>query len=180
MNLLMSLLRAAPAIVFSISLIVFIVTRLDVYLLLSILITVGEAINKVLKHYIFKPIMNDKYVPILGYGRRPINSKNPAQFGDINNPPYKGSYGMPSGHSQTTITFAVFLIMALFDYHLNLSNSMLYFITFIISIYSIMVLWSRIYLKCHTIQQVIIGSIIGAMLGYYGYIYGKLLIKPSN
>ena len=43
-----------------------------------------------------------------------------------------------------------------------------------------MVLLSRIYLKCHTIQQVIIGSIIGAMLGYYGYIYGKLLIKPSN
>ena len=73
MNLLISLLRAAPAIVFSISLILFIITRLDVYLLLSILITVGEAINKVLKHYIFKPIMKDKYLPILGYGRRPIN-----------------------------------------------------------------------------------------------------------
>ena len=180
MNLLISLLRAAPAIVFSISLLLFIITHLDVYLLLSILITVGEAINKVLKHYIFKPIMKDKYLPILGYGRRPINSKNPAQFGNINNPPYKGSYGMPSGHYQTTITFAVFLIMALFDYHSNLSNSMLYFITFIIIIYSLLVLWSRIYLKCHTIQQVIIGSIIGITLGYYGYIYGKLLINSSN
>lgn len=115
MNLLISLLRAAPAIVFSFSLILFIITRLDVYLLLSILITVGEAINKVLKHYIFKPIMKDNNLPILGYGRRPINSKNPAQFGNINNPPYKGSYGMPSGHSQTTITFAVFFIMALFE-----------------------------------------------------------------
>ena len=150
------------------------------YLVLIVIFFFNSILNNFLKEYIFKPIMKDKKLPILGYGTRPINSKNPAQFGNINDPPYKGSYGMPSGHSQTTITFAVFFIMALFDYHSNLSNSMLYFITFIITIYSVLVLWSRIYLKCHTIQQVIIGSIIGVTLGYYGYIYGKILIKPSN
>ena len=180
MNLFISLLRAAPALVFSISLILFIITRIDIYLLLSIVITVGETINTVLKHYVFKPIMKNKYWPILGYGTRPKNSKNSAQFGNINTPPYKGSYGMPSGHSQTTVTFAVFLIMTLLDYHSNISDSLLYLYISLIVVYSILVLWSRIYLKCHTIQQVIIGSTIGIILGYYGYIYGKLLINDTT
>jgi membrane-associated phospholipid phosphatase len=175
-NLFISILRASPSILFVIGLILFIITRMDIYLMLLIVFTVSEIINTIMKYYIFKPIMKNKYWPILGYGTRPPNSKNSAQFGNINTPPYKGSYGMPSGHSQIMITVATFFIMTLFNYHSNIIPSILYFITFIVILFSLSVLWSRIYLNCHTIQQVILGSIFGFIIGYYGFTYGNMLM----
>jgi len=179
-NLFISLLRAAPAFVFVISIILFIFTRSDIYLVLSILITLGEFINKILKHGVFKPIMKDKYFPILGFGTRPKNSKNSSQFGDINKPPYKGSYGMPSGHSQTTVTFAVFLILTIINNHSDLSRPLQNSILIATLFFTISVLWSRIYLKCHTIQQVILGSLFGIIIGYYGYYYGNTLVSNKK
>ena len=155
-NLFISILRASPSILFVIGLILFIITRMDIYLMLLIVFTVSEIINTIMKYYIFKPIMKNKYWP--------------------NTPPYKGSYGMPSGHSQTMITVATFFIMTLFNYHSNIIPSILYFITFIVILFSLSVLWSRIYLNCHTIQQVILGSIFGFIIGYYGFTYGNLLM----
>ena len=179
-NLFISLLRAAPAFVFTTSIVLFVFTRLDIYLILSIVITLGEFVNKFLKHNIFKPIMKNKNWPIIGYGTRPNDSKNSSQFGDINKPPNKGSYGMPSGHSQTTVTFAVFLILTVLNYHSELSeNTQNYIILFTI-FFTLSVLWSRLYLKCHTIQQVLIGSIFGVVIGYYGYIYGNKLVNKNT
>lgn len=179
-NLFISFVRAAPAVVFTISIVLFLFTRLDIYLFLSIVITLGEFVNKILKHNIFKPIMKNKNWPILGYGTRPKDSKNSSQFGDINKPPSKGSYGMPSGHSQTTLTFAVFLILTIIDYHSGLSENIQKYIILFIIFFTLSVLWSRLYLKCHTIQQVLIGSIFGGILGYYGYIYGNKLVNNKS
>ena len=179
-NLFISLLRAAPAFVFVISIVLFLFTRLDIYLFLSIVITLGEFVNKILKHNVFKPIMKNKNWPILGYGTRPKDSKNSSQFGDINTPPNKGSYGMPSGHSQTTVTFAVFLILTILDYHTDLSENTQKYIILLIIFFTLSVLWSRLYLKCHTIPQLLIGAIFGGILGYYGYIYGNKLVNNAS
>ena len=166
MNLFISLLRAAPALVFSISLILFIITRIDIYLLLSIVITVGETINTVLKHYVFKPIMKNKYWPILGYGTRPKNSKNSAQFGNINTPPYKGSYGMPSGHAQQVVSEATYIIVAF----QNPYSSILSIIVAALTIYQ-----RYIYQK-HTAIQLAVGTIVGVFTGgtFYSFISNKL------
>ena len=178
LDFLLGLLRAAPTLAFALGLVLYIYTNLDIYLLLSVVIFLGETLNHILKRYIFKPIMKGRYWPIIGYGTRPQNAKNCAQFGDINIGPRKGSYGMPSGHSQTIAAFAIFMIMTLIDYHENISNTIKYIIGGIVIGYAALVLWSRLYLKCHTIQQIIIGSCIGIAVGYYGYLYGNLFINP--
>ena len=178
-DLFIQLLRASPAIIFSLGIILYITAKLDIYLILSIVTVIGELINTILKNYVFKPIMKGNYFPVLGYGIRPADSKNSAQFGDINLPPNKNSYGMPSGHSQTTVAFAVFMILTLINHHQSMSNTVKYIIGGIVVLYTVLVLWSRRYLKCHTIQQIIIGSFIGVAVGYYGYFYGNMFIKTA-
>lgn len=174
------LLRASPAIIFTLGVVLYVITTLDIYLMLSIVTVLGEMLNTILKIQVFKPIMKEDYWPVLGYGTRPIGSKNSAQFGDINIPPNKNSYGMPSGHSQTTVAFAIFMILTLINYHETMSNTVKYIIGGIVILYTLLVLWSRSYLKCHTIQQIIIGSFIGVAVGYYGYFYGNMFIKTAQ
>ncbi len=174
-DILISLLRKSPALILVISILLFIITELDIYMLLAIWIMIGDILNNILKQHIFKPLMGSKRYSIFGYGTRPKNSKNPALFGDINCPPYKGSYGMPSGHSQSALTFAIFIILIINNFHKSLSPVLQYFTIGSVILFALMVLWSRIYLNCHTIQQVIAGSIIGIIWGYYGYLlYLKL------
>ena len=81
---------------------------------------------------------------------------------------------MPSGHSQTALLFLTFITLMITDHHSeSLSNNTQYILLGSLLLFTISVLWSRIYLKCHTIQQVIMGSIIGGSIGYYGYNFMK-------
>ena len=162
-NLFISILRASPSILFVIGLILFIITRMDIYLMLLIVFTVSEMINTIMKYYIFKPIMKNKYWPILGYGTRPTNSKNSAQFGNINTPPYKGSYGMPSGHSQNATFFSTYVILNLLEN--PFSNNIKIYGTVLFITLALGIMYSRVLLKCHTVQQVIAGGLIGSVLG---------------
>jgi membrane-associated phospholipid phosphatase len=173
-NFVINLLRASPAMSFTISFILFIALQNDMYLFLLVLIFLGELLNNILKHGVFKPIMKSEKWPILGYGIRPKGSKNSSQFGDINKKPHKNTYGMPSGHSQTALLFATFITLMITDHHSeSLSNNTQYILLGSLLLFTISVLWSRIYLKCHTIQQVIMGSIVGVSIGYYGYNFMK-------
>lgn len=169
-----TILRASPALSFVISLSLYITTQIDMYLFLVVLIFLGELLNNILKHGVFKPIMKNKKWAILGYGIRPKLSKNSAQFGDINKPPRRYTYGMPSGHSQTALLFATFVTLLITDYHSDtMSNYTQTILLVMLAGFTISVLWSRLYLNCHTIQQVILGSSIGILLGYYGYYFMK-------
>ena len=182
-----SILRASPALSFIIAFVLFAFTQMDMYLFLVVLIFLSEMLNNLLKQFVFKPLMKNNKWPILGYGRRPLNSKNSSQFGDINKPPHKYSYGMPSGHSQTALLFATFIILMITDYHsTNLSNYTQYILISSLVVFTVSILWSRLYLNCHTIQQVTLGSIIGGIIGYYGYYFIKIydhyffLLKSLN
>lgn len=169
-----SFLRASPTVSFVIALLLFFITSSDIYLFLVVLIFLGEMLNNILKHGVFKQIMKKNKWPILGYGIRPADSKNSSQFGDINLPPRKHTYGMPSGHAQTALLFATFAIMLITDYHSStLPNYIQYVLLSTVVIFTVSVLWSRIYLKCHTIQQITVGSVIGGLLGFYGYDFFK-------
>ena len=77
------------------------------------------------------------------------------------------SYGMPSGHSQSTLTIAVFWILYILNnYEMNIYR---YLSIGLIIIISFMVLYSRIYIGCHNFLQVLIGSIIGTVYGIFLY-----------
>jgi membrane-associated phospholipid phosphatase len=147
-NAIISILRASPALSFVISFVLFITTQIDMYLFLMVLIFLGELLNNVLKHGVFKPLMKNNKWPILGYGIRPLNSKNSSQFGDINKPPHKNTYGMPSGHSQTALLFATFLTLMITDYHSSsISKYTQIILISSLVVFTLSILWSRLYLK---------------------------------
>jgi membrane-associated phospholipid phosphatase len=113
---------------------------------------------------------------LLGRGKRPDGAKNTTCFLKY---PEKASntFGMPSGHSQNAWLFAIYLIMHILynNFYLNeyfnnkfINILKLLNITLII-FFSLMVSISRVIEKCHTIQQVIVGGLIGCILGYYTY-----------
>jgi membrane-associated phospholipid phosphatase len=64
-------------------------------------------------------------------------------------------YGMPSGHAQA-VWFIVF-------YNLNKTNER---ITALLSVLALATCIQRIYTERHTLEQVIVGSFIGSMLGF--------------
>ena len=65
------------------------------------------------------------------------------------------TYGMPSGHAQA-VWFIVF-------YNLNKTDER---ITVLLSLLAIGTCIQRIYTRRHTLEQVIVGSLIGSMLGF--------------
>tara|TARA_B100001287_G_C22679368_1_gene529457 strand:+ start:266 stop:787 length:522 start_codon:yes stop_codon:yes gene_type:complete len=133
----------------------------DIYLFFVLLI--GEQLNHVFKYNICKPIMGKKKYPILGTGTRPPGAVDCGlrRSGSEKKCPTK-SYGMPSGHAQTALLFSTYYILNLLK---NNNNSLVLYGLCVF--FAGFIPWSRVYLKVHTTQQVIIGSIIGSGLGYF-------------
>ena len=73
---------------------------------------IGEQINHILKYYIVKPMLGDKTYPIIGSGARP---KGAVDCGLMRSGTKKKctSYGMPSGHSQSSLFFSTYMILTL-------------------------------------------------------------------
>jgi membrane-associated phospholipid phosphatase len=129
-------------------------------------------INKTLTNLIFKPLIGNKTIPILGTGIRPPGAMNCGSFRDnlFNStiiPSISKSYGFPSGHAQTMGYFMTFI-------YSHFRNNPLIFLPFLL--YSIYISYTRVQLGCHTVQQVIAGYIFG-ILSYYliDYIYDKIV-----
>jgi membrane-associated phospholipid phosphatase len=94
---------------------------------------------------------------------------------------------MPSGHSQIAWTLGTYFICRLFNKMLNNTNTtthnqILLYIWNCISISIILlcmiyISYSRVYIEgCHTIQQVIIGGIIGAVFGFLAFYFEKSIL----
>ena len=155
--------------------------------------------NFLLKNIIFKPIYTifEKInIPILGRGIRP-DGANSCHF-ILDNIDSK-TFGMPSGHSQIAWAMATYFILKIiFNYknktknNSNNSNNStnpilklnyLWIIISCILIYicAVYISYSRVYIEgCHTIQQVIFGSLFGIISGGLVYYYEndiKILLK---
>tara|TARA_B100000424_G_scaffold268243_1_gene262666 strand:+ start:458 stop:970 length:513 start_codon:yes stop_codon:yes gene_type:complete len=131
----------------------------DLYLLVFLIIS--DVLNGIFKYSIAKPLMGDKdYGILLGKGTRP---KGASHCGIWKDPPgYKTkSYGMPSGHSQGATGFTTYLVLD----NLSKGGSLSDISNVILIAFGILVPYSRVVLNCHTIQQVIIGGILGIILG---------------
>ena len=110
--------------------------------------------NRVLKNYVFKPMMGDNTYPIIGRGARPPGAMN---CGFISTGKRSNSYGMPSGHTQLISYFLSYEL-------LNSDENILYKI--LLTMVCIYMVISRIRLGCHTNQQVIMGSLFGFGMAY--------------
>jgi len=126
----------------------------------AIILIAADMLNHFIKNNIFRPIMKDKSFPILGFGVRPQN-KNCGLF--INNK-ISNSYGMPSGHSQIAWLFTTYSILNLQNHKYKSMKILLLIILASMTSYS-RVYWSN----CHTIQQVLVGGLIGIFFGYQAY-----------
>lgn len=152
--------------------------------------------NWIIKHLFVKPIyelLDRTSLPILGIGSRPPKA-NGCQFNldDI----LSTDYGMPSGHSQMAWAIATYIISKIIkqwynsvndsdkksDKNSDTNNKVITTFGYIWLILScILVLgvatyisYSRVYIEgCHTIQQVIVGGLIGIVSGFLIYYFEK-------
>lgn len=163
-NQLIGLARAYPMInSFSCFLSYFLTGNIDL-LLLTFAILINDSFNHFLKYQICKPIMGSSKWSILGYGTRPKDAKFCGLFVTPNTSGIpKNSYGMPSGHSQNAVFFSTYVILNLiygnFKY-LTKAYGIIFF-----TLIAIGIMYSRVLFKCHTVEQVIAGGLIGGILG---------------
>jgi membrane-associated phospholipid phosphatase len=134
------------------------------FILLGLFIIAENIINIILKNT-FRIIMGNNNFPIIGKGTRPDNSISCGFF----TPRTKiekitKTFGMPSGHSQTFSFISTLIGIHLYNLP-NKTNNIYKYITLIIL--TLIAMLMRVYVeKCHTIQQTIIGSLIGVTLAF--------------
>jgi membrane-associated phospholipid phosphatase len=157
---------------------------------LAALVLITSAFNAFLKYAIMKPLYkwsggNDLF--LLGSGSRPSGAMS-CQFAIDGK--RATSFGMPSGHSQIAWTIGTYLICQLVNrfienvnQNLNensndtkakiiLDNIWIFISIGLILAVMIYIIYSRVHIEgCHTIQQVSLGSIVGAVLGFLAFYF---------
>ena len=78
-------------------------------------------------------------------------------------------FGMPSGHSQSVMYSTIFIYLVLKD-----SNILILYLFF-----SLITLCQRVIELYHTIFQVIVGSSIGLLFGYFMYYYSHKILQGN-
>jgi membrane-associated phospholipid phosphatase len=82
-------------------------------------------------------------------------------------------YNMPSGHSQTVFYSLVFMILFLYNNKILLAKSIKIFIILLYTVIAFNVAYRCVIFKFHTVDQVVIGSIIGSIFPVLLYKYSK-------
>ena len=141
------------------------------YIVFGIYITLCDMLIshplKLLSKTIYKALKTDT-LPILGRGPRPEGAKHCGCFiTESNISGVSKSFGMPSGHSITAMSFFMFWYLYFQENTEDLKLRRRQQV--ILGIVCAAVILSRIYLGCHTIQHTIVGALIGAGLGVLGY-----------
>lgn len=170
--------RAFPCLIIVISILCSLIFQMNILLFFGIFKLVTDYLAHYLKYlteYLYKLYGND-VIPILGLGKRPLGAKHCGCFVYENGDGLSKSFGMPSGHSISAMTTAMFWSMYIIENYPN--NYKRTISLLVLNFTCLMVGVSRIYLGCHTVQHVIVGSIIGLLFGFVGYKIYKL-IKSS-
>jgi len=98
---------------------------------------------------------------------RPINKNNDDKSNDDKDKLLSSNvqrYGMPSGHAQSVSFSTMFIYLSLHNIYL----------TSVFIIISFIAIFQRVYLNFHTLEQVILGMLVGSCLSYLFY---KLALK---
>jgi len=157
----------------------------SLYLFISFNIII---ISNILLKYISKSIyllFNIETIPLLGIGKRPENATSCGTYLDGL---LSTTYGMPSGHSQIAWSVAIYFILKIIKkwYNNDKDNkpiTILGYMWLILSCIFILgiatyISYSRVYIEgCHTIQQVIIGGILGSIMGFLVFFFENPVIN---
>jgi dolichyldiphosphatase len=162
MNIFDIVARAYPLIIQVIVLGHFIGTRNKESIYLFVWFLFNEFINKSSK-LLLKSVFKDKEIPILGKGERP-QTKNCGMIADGSK---SSSYGTPSGHSQFASFFSLYSVLVINDLPIEQAVKYVYFV--LLGLVAIWIMYTRLQFKCHTIQQIIFGALIGGILAFIAY-----------
>jgi len=165
------------------------------FILMSFFYIVSSFMNLVFKH-LFKLLYkyaNRKSLPILGIGERPPGAYVNPKIGYLDELSFEAKlFGMPSGHSQSAWFLCVFGILYFMDkvYYSNkfneknklngiTKNMWLILICIVMISLAIFISYSRVHNNYHTIQQVIVGGLIGSGLGLTFYLLSKYILEKQ-
>lgn len=181
-NVINELFRALPILSSSIFFIIFLIKK-DIYMLYIFIGTLLlGCVTHISKNIIFKYIetliLNYRFnfiKSILGPFERPLNAKNCGNF-YISEKNFSYTPGMPSGHSILAGYISIYMYYYLINkYKIHKSK---YNITLSFCIlFTFYTMYTRVLFNCHTIQQTIIGAMIGIIIGHYYYLLSKKLIN---
>ena len=149
-----ALISLAPIFII-VSLTTLLISRRDVHTLFLIIgKLLDDQINSILKHYIAQ--------------ERPQHTLDK----------WNSLYGMPSNHSQFMCFLLAYSIGWIFQRWYIKNNVIKYLFSFGIFIGTGMVMFSRVYLRYHTWEQVIAGGIIGLITGSLWYFITEVYLRP--
>ena len=165
-------LRAFPCTVSVYSIIGGLLLDNPTYIFFGIYVIACDAFSSVLKlitAQIYKAIGRES-IPLLGLGRRPDNAKYCNAFiTESNLNGVSNSYGMPSGHALIAGMTFTFWLQYIREHTKDEKLRRRQYV--LLALICGAVIISRFYLGCHTIQQSILGALIGGGLGFVGYKY---------
>lgn len=121
---------------------------------------------------------NHNDIPIIGRFIRPQGANNCGSF-------YKSpdnistTSGMPSGHSILAGFTSIYLYYYLIDKY-KIKKQYHDILLIICLLFTVYTMYTRILFNCHTIQQTIIGAIIGMIYGYYYYIFINKILQKNK
>lgn len=127
--------------------------------------------------YLSKKFNTDD-IPLIGRFKRPIGASNTGCF-YISSDNLSTTQGMPSGHSMITAFVCVFMYYYIVDYY-NISNTKKIYVLLPCLLITLYMMYTRVLMNAHTIQQTIVGSLIGIIFAHYYYIYVKNKIKKKK
>ena len=171
--------KASPLLMFTTAIMGYFLTYEKTFLLLLIGFSGNTIINYILKHLIMKPLMGNRKYPVLGQGVRPKEAKACGLFESSKITDIK-SFGMPSGHAQMAGFFTAYSMSKLGEDKVSLPFYTC--VGLILGSSLIFIMYSRVYSKCHTIQQTLAGGLIGLVLGNLFFNYKEKIERyvPTN
>lgn len=146
------------------------------FLIFFIGLFLNHQLNDFLKHSVFSQMFGKQDILLFGKGIRPKGAKNCCSFKPCN-PIYPKSYGMPSGHSQSASFFSTLGVMFLLENNNKNNNFTTIFGSFIFIITMLFVMYSRVLIKCHSLEQTIIGALIGIAFAFLLFKYKNKIKK---
>ena len=165
--------RAFTVIVPATSILLGILFRQNIGIYFGLFIILMDVINRGIKNGLKQLYGDHEELALLGRGARPEGAKHCGSFVDVDSDGRPSSFGMPSGHAQVAFITGIFWTLYLHNkYGLDTQN-----------VFSMILLWSiclgipysRVYFRCHTVQQVIVGGLLGLLFGSIGYYMFNLL-----
>lgn len=159
--------RQSPILIQLIGIILFSITRDPIFIFFTITahlfgFLVNVLIKKILKYFFptYKPFLRPNPPSWGCHCYKEDNKDN-----EDNKDKTKYGYGMPSGHSQMAGFAFMFWCMYVYIKYKNNKKSFIIAST-VLFICMIAIMYSRVEEGCHTILQVVIGSLIGMTFGY--------------